>query len=341
MAGRLLAISDLHVGYPENRAYADALAPADPADWLIVAGDVGEVFGDVGFVLASLTRRFAKVIWTPGNHELWTLPSDPVALRGVARYAALVKTCQRFGVLTPEDDFPVWDGPGGPVTVAPLFTLYDYSFRPDSPVTSAPAAAAPGAAGQAADPVAVVLAAIDQAVPADTTPADTTPANTTPADTTPADTRLADTRLADGGQAGGRQAAVAAARQAGISPADEGRLHADPYPSVAAWCRDRVAVSERRLAAVDGPVVLVSHWPLLRAPVAALRRQAFAPWCGTTLTAGWHRRHGVLAAVYGHLHIPRTTHIDGVRFEEVSVGYPREWRRRGTAPPPPRVILGD
>jgi len=321
MAGRLLAISDLHVGYPENRAYADALAPADPADWLIVAGDVGEVFGDVGFVLASLTRRFAKVIWTPGNHELWTLPSDPVALRGVARYAALVKTCQRFGVLTPEDDFPVWDGPGGPVTVAPLFTLYDYSFRPDSPVTSAPAAAAPGAAGQAADPVAVVLAAIDQAVPADTTPADT--------------------RLADGGQAGGRQAAVAAARQAGISPADEGRLHADPYPSVAAWCRDRVAVSERRLAAVDGPVVLVSHWPLLRAPVAALRRQAFAPWCGTTLTAGWHRRHGVLAAVYGHLHIPRTTHIDGVRFEEVSVGYPREWRRRGTAPPPPRVILGD
>ena len=321
MAGRLLAISDLHVGYPENRAYADALAPADPADWLIVAGDVGEVFGDVGFVLASLTRRFAKVIWTPGNHELWTLPSDPVALRGVARYAALVKTCQRFGVLTPEDDFPVWDGPGGPVTVAPLFTLYDYSFRPDSPVTSAPAAAAPGAAGQAADPVAVVLAAIDQAVPADTTPAGT--------------------RLADGGQAGGRQAAVAAARQAGISPADEGRLHADPYPSVAAWCRDRVAVSERRLAAVDGPVVLVSHWPLLRAPVAALRRQAFAPWCGTTLTAGWHRRHGVLAAVYGHLHIPRTTHIDGVRFEEVSVGYPREWRRRGTAPPPPRVILGD
>jgi predicted phosphodiesterase len=325
MAGRLLAISDLHVGYPENRAYADALASADPADWLIVAGDVGEVFADVGFVLASLTRRFAKVIWTPGNHELWTLPSDPVALRGVARYEALVKTCQRFGVLTPEDDFPVWDGPGGPVTVAPLFTLYDYSFLPAGPVTSAPAAA-PGTVGQAAAPVAAVLPAIDQAVPADGRPADSRPSGW---------------RQAGGRQPGGRQAAVAAARQAGISPADEGRLHADPYPSVAPWCRDRVAVTERRLTAVDGPVVLVSHWPLLRAPVAALRRQAFAPWCGTTLTAGWHRRHGVLAAVYGHLHIPRTTHVDGVRFEEVSVGYPREWQRRGTAPPLPRVILGD
>jgi 3',5'-cyclic AMP phosphodiesterase CpdA len=174
MAGRLLAVSDLHIGYPENRAYADALSPGDPGDWLIVAGDVGEVFADVGFVLASLASRFAKVIWTPGNHELWTLP-----------------------LVTPEDEFPVWDGPGG------------------------------------------------------------------------------------------RPAALAAARRAGIAPADEGRLHADPYPSVAAWCRDQV-----------------------------------------------------LAAVYGHLHIPRTTHHDGVRFEEVSVGYPREWQRRGAAPPPPRVILG-
>jgi 3',5'-cyclic AMP phosphodiesterase CpdA len=278
MAGRLLAVSDLHVGYPENRAYADALSPGDPGDWLIVAGDVGEVFADVGFVLASLANRFAKVIWTPGNHELWTLPSDPVTLRGAARYEALVKVCRRFGVLTPEDDFPVWDGPGGPVTVAPVFALYDYSFR-------------------------------------------------------------ADGSAAHGAAADRRSAALAAARKAGIRPADEGRLHADPYPSAAAWCRDLVAAAERRLAAVAGPLVLVSHWPLVRDPVTALRHQEFAPWCGTTLTADWHTRHEVVAAVYGHLHIPRTTRYDGVRFEEVSVGYPREWQRRGSAAPGPRVIL--
>jgi 3',5'-cyclic AMP phosphodiesterase CpdA len=279
MTGRLLAVSDLHVGYPENRAYADSLAPVDPADWLIVAGDVGETFADVGFVLASLASRFATVIWTPGNHELWTLPSDPVQVRGVARYEALLKVCRKFGVLTPEDDFPVWDGPGGPVTIAPLFTLYDYSFS-----------AADAAGG-------------------------------------PADDRR-------------RSAAITAATRAGIIAADEGRLLPDPYPSVAAWCRDRIAVTERRLAAVDGPVVLASHWPLLRAPVAALREQSFAPWCGTTLTDGWHRKHHVVAAVYGHLHIPRSTRHDGVRFEEVSIGSPREWQRRGDTPPPPRVILG-
>ncbi len=54
-----------------------------------------------------------------------------MALRGAARYEALVKVCRRFGVVTPEDEFPVWDGPGGAVTVAPVFTLYDYSFRAD------------------------------------------------------------------------------------------------------------------------------------------------------------------------------------------------------------------
>ena len=54
----------------------------------------------------------------------------------------------------------------------------------------------------------------------------------------------------------------------------------------------------------------------------------FSLWCGTVETADWHTRYNAVCSVYGHLHIPRTTWRDGVRFEEVSVGYPREWRRR-------------
>jgi hypothetical protein len=41
-AGRLLAISDLHVGYPENREIVAGLRPSSDEDWLLVAGDVGE-----------------------------------------------------------------------------------------------------------------------------------------------------------------------------------------------------------------------------------------------------------------------------------------------------------
>jgi hypothetical protein len=40
------------------------------------------------------------------------------------------------------------------------------------------------------------------------------------------------------------------------------------------------------------------------------------------------------------LHIPRTTYYDGVRFEEVSMGYPREWSTRGNLPMPKKVIPG-
>ena len=62
-------------------------------------------------------------------------------------------------------------------------------------------------------------------------------------------------------------------------------------------------------------------------------------WCGTALTADWHHRFRVETMVYGHLHIPRTTWHQGVRFEEVSVGYPREWKKRSEDPGRLRRIL--
>ena len=270
---RLLAVSDLHVGYPENRAIADRLQPVTEADWLIVAGDVGERAADVEQVLARLSERFAKVIWVPGNHELWTHGSDSLRLRGEERYQHLVAACRGLGVLTPEDPFPVWTGAGGPIVVAPMFVLYDYSFRPDG-ATSA----------------------------------------------------------AEG---------VAAARAAGTVSTDERMLHSDPYPSREDWCAQRLAVTLQRLGELPAglPTVLVNHFPLVREPTRVMRYPVFAQWCGTERTADWPVRFRAEAVVYGHLHIPTTTWHDGIRHEEVSLGYPREWRRRPTAPVIPRQIL--
>jgi hypothetical protein len=70
-----------------------------------------------------------------------------------------------------------------------------------------------------------------------------------------------------------------------------------------------------------------------------LMHPEFAQWCGTVRTADWHVRFRTAVVVYGHLHIPRTTWQDGVRFEEVSLGYPREWQRRRLASPPLRRIM--
>ncbi|MGF1654028.1 MAG: metallophosphoesterase family protein [Actinomycetales bacterium] len=144
---RLLAVSDLHVGYADNRPHVDALHHGSPGDWLIVAGDVCETVEDLRRTLGGLRERFGTVVWVPGNHELWTHPTDPVALRGVERYEHLVEVARALDVVTPEDPYPVFDGSGGPVRVAPLMLLYDYSFRAPGTSTKEESLAAARAVG--------------------------------------------------------------------------------------------------------------------------------------------------------------------------------------------------
>lgn len=181
------------------------------------ASDVGELSGDIEWVLRTFSDQFATIVWTPGNHELWTHLRDPVQLRGEERYRYLVDLCRFFGVLTPED----------------------------------------------------------------------------------------------------------------------------PYPSREAWYWARIEATEQRLATLHTalPVIFVNHYPLVREPARGLRYPQFAQWCGTTRTADWHVRFNAVAMVYGHLRIPRVTWHGGVRFVEVSVGYPREWQRRSRPAGGQRQIL--
>jgi 3',5'-cyclic AMP phosphodiesterase CpdA len=140
--------------------------------------------------------------------------------------------------------------------------------------------------------------------------------------------------------AGTRREALRRAYRAGVVCVDEFLLHPDPHPTREAWCAARLQDAEQRLSrAPEMPTVLLNHYPLLIEPTRVLRHPEFAQWCGTVRTADWHRRFGAVAVVYGHLHIPRTTLHDGVRFEEVSLGYPREWARRPGAAYAPRQIL--
>jgi 3',5'-cyclic AMP phosphodiesterase CpdA len=251
----------------------ELMRPVTDGDWLIVAGDVAEFAADVRWALSLLASRFAQVIWVPGNHELWTPPNDKVQLRGEQRYRYLVEMCRELGVLTPEDPYPVWEGDGGPVRIAPLFLLYDYTFRPAGTFS--------------------------------------------------------------------KQDALAVAYEAGVVCTDESMLHPEPYASMDAWCRARLAATAQRLAACDGDIqlLLVNHFPLVRHPTRILRYPEFALWCGTESTADWHVRFNATAVVYGHLHVPRTTWHDGVRFEEVSLGYPREWQRRPRRQPSLRQVF--
>ena len=257
---RLWAISDLHVGYEENRRAVQAL-PSYPDDWLIIAGDTGETPAHLDFVLRTLQPRFAQLIWTPGNHDLWTPRNLPSEQRGVAHYERLVRLCRSYGVLTPEDPYARWPGDGPTRAVVPVFTLFDYSFRPAS-------------------------------VP--------------------------------------REQALAWAAEKGLRSNDEDLLAPDPYPRCDEWCAARVEATEARLASLpaDVKLIMAMHFPP-RGDLAVLPRiPRFSIWCGTTRTDDWHRRFNIEAVTYGHLHLRSSRQIDGVRFEEVSLGYPKQWNQQ-------------
>ncbi len=253
---KLYAISDLHVGFEPNRQLWSGLAD-HPEDWLILAGDLGETDEHLAFTLRIATARFQRVLWVPGNHELWTLPQDRLGPRGEARYRQCVAVCRDHGVLTPEDPYPLWPGAGPPCTLVPLFLLYDYSFRPD------------------------------------------------------------DVAEAD---------ALDWARAAGIECTDEVLLHPDPYPSRTAWCHARCAAARARLDELPSThtTILINHFPLRRELARLPAVPRFSLWCGTRLTESWHLDYRARVVVSGHLHIRSTRWIDGVRFEEVSLGYPRQ-----------------
>ncbi|KAH8661847.1 metallophosphoesterase-like protein [Xylariales sp. PMI_506] len=254
---KLFALGDLHVGHRLNREALGQLKP-HPDDGLILCGDIGESVEHLELAFAATTAAFKQVFWCPGNHELYTIASQ-TQLRGAAKYAECVEVARRYHVKTPEDDFMVWHGDGGPVIVAPTFTLYDYSFRPEHV---------------------------------------------------------------------SREGAIEWAQEADTVATDEYLLHPDPYTSRDEWCSALVARTEDKLdeAAKTGlPLVIANHWPLREDLITIPRVPRFIIWCGTKKTENWHKRFNAQVVVTGHLHVPRTDWKDGVRFEEVSLGYPRQW----------------
>ena len=87
---KLYALADLHLRYEVTRKALRDLRP-HPYDWLIVAGDVGETEEHLRFALGVLSDRFARLLWVPGNHDLWSVPTKPGELRGQAKYERLVE----------------------------------------------------------------------------------------------------------------------------------------------------------------------------------------------------------------------------------------------------------
>lgn len=121
MGTRVFALSDIHVDYDVNAQWVRSLSSQDYRDdVLILAGDVTHKLPELAAALNALTTRFNKVLFVPGNHELWVLGEAPERT-SLQKFADVLAVATQSGAsMQPyrRDD----------VLIAPLLGWYDFSF---------------------------------------------------------------------------------------------------------------------------------------------------------------------------------------------------------------------
>ncbi len=118
---RIFALSDLHIDYDFNKQWIAQLSTYDYRDdVLILAGDVSDSLLLLEWCLKTLASRFKKVLYVPGNHDLWVIRDGPErqSLDKFQQICTLVENCgasmQAFH--------------RGALSIIPLLGWYDYSF---------------------------------------------------------------------------------------------------------------------------------------------------------------------------------------------------------------------
>ncbi len=118
---RVFATSDLHVDYASNAEWVDGLSRSEYIDdVLMVAGDLSDSLSRLARSLDALARRFKKVLFVPGNHELW-VHRDKNGGTSLDKFEQVCSVARSCGVMTAPVHL-------GRVSIVPLFGWYDDSF---------------------------------------------------------------------------------------------------------------------------------------------------------------------------------------------------------------------
>lgn len=121
---RVFALSDIHIDFPGNRAWIGSLSEKDyQDDILILAGDVSHSLAHLQWCFETLVRRFHKVAYVPGNHDLWVVREGEK--NSLEKFQAVYRLATACGVSVTPTRL-------GEVSVIPLYGWYDYSFGPPS-----------------------------------------------------------------------------------------------------------------------------------------------------------------------------------------------------------------
>ena len=120
---RVFALSDIHVDYEQNRRWLANLSTEDySADILVLAGDVSDSLQRLEWAIKTLVLRFKKVLFVPGNHDLWVI-RDGTAKSSFQKFTEVCSVARDGGALT---DTLHHDE----LSIVPILGWYDYSFGP-------------------------------------------------------------------------------------------------------------------------------------------------------------------------------------------------------------------
>ncbi len=120
VTSQVWAISDIHSDYQENfNALAEFARGGHRLDVLIIAGDVTDRLDRLEQLLELVVPCFHRVMFVPGNHELWIRRSD--FSDSLQKFRAIQELCRYHGV----QDEPVKVGQFRQVWLVPLYSWYD------------------------------------------------------------------------------------------------------------------------------------------------------------------------------------------------------------------------
>lgn len=121
MRMRVFALSDIHVDYEANARWIANLSIAEYRDdVLILAGDVTDKRRLLEWCLSALANRFKKVLFVPGNHDLWVRDEDR-EINSLQKFEEVCAVVEGSGA-----SMQAFRGQG--VSIIPLLAWYDYSF---------------------------------------------------------------------------------------------------------------------------------------------------------------------------------------------------------------------
>ncbi len=118
---RVFALSDIHIDYDVNAKWIANLSIAEyQDDVLILAGDVTDTRRLLEWCLSTLVERFKKILFVPGNHDLWVIREE-LKKNSLQKFDDVCKAVESSGA-----SMQAFRERG--VSIIPLLTWYDYSF---------------------------------------------------------------------------------------------------------------------------------------------------------------------------------------------------------------------